>query len=1204
MRKRQQILIFSLVFMAIGLYAVDLELSNDKQIVQITGDFRLNKIDEITSENENFLKLDIADCINTGKVGEAEIPVYSKLITLPATGNFKIANIQYDFEEIQLNQKITYIGMEDNVLISDAYYSNNEWLPENIISVSKPNIMRSHRFAQVTVTAVQYNPALNKIRLLKNIDFSMEVDDSIQENPLTKNIPSKIFDNLAAKNIIGAEETSRSSSGQYLIICPADVASDLAPLLQEKQKLGFKTRLATLYETGTTNTQIKDYIQNAYDTWEYAPEFVLLVGDVDGSIQIPSYFVEGYWTPWDVSDHPYTLLDGDDYFPDVLIGRISVRSAFQLNTVINKIINYELNPNTASNWTTKGLMVSYVDNLYWQFYSPRETVMAVREKLLDYEFTVVDTFISPWQTGSSNLGNMINTGYTFVNYRGAGAPDNWWGNYGSMFDIGNILQLNNGYMLPFVTSITCGGGDFAYNGYPSVFGETWLIAGSPTSPKGAIGFIGPSEHDTKTWFNNANDMGIYQGVTQEDLFRCGEMLLRGKMELYLNFPFSHAWGSSLNSDQFYFYVYNLLGDPGLQVWTTTPQPVSFEFVPEINSAANYLNIGISEPAFDGSDFTFAITNEDSLITTGCTDIDGNVNIPIDLPAGTYNITASKYGYIPQTESFQVIDQNIVALESFNMEDPISGNDINLILNITNFGDQTADNIEINLSTDDPEIEIISSSACVATLAPEETTACLFSFQIAPVWLYTAPIEIFAEISSSLGNHSFIVPFNIISPEVCLSEFIVQNTSECLLQNENNMVNIELLNCGGLETGEMNVQLIPQNSNTSVLAGQSSYFSLPVNNTGMNETTFQVECAEVMSGELASFKMEISNESDLLQELFFTIPIGEISEENPTFSEYGYIAIESEDSGYLIPPEYDWIEISTFHGGNGTEIDPDHATSDGEIDIVDLPFDFKYFGKIYDTVSICSNGYVCMGETETIFHRNRNIPSGSGSKAMIAPFWDDLTNGHVFYQYFASDHYFVIEWSDMRNTYNYNFEKFQVILYDPEFSGNLEDDGNIKFQYQEIHNVDQGNQYATVGIENEAQTEGLFITFANIYAPTAHQLANETAIFITKSAEPQVSANEEIIAIGTQLHHNFPNPFNPDTSIHFTIAEDMEKTELSVYNLKGQKVKTLINTQLSAGRHSVVWSGTNDSNQSVSSGVYLYKLRTEKYHETRKMLLMK
>jgi len=246
----------------------------------------------------------------------------------------------------------------------------------------------------------------------------------------------------------------------------------------------------------------------------------------------------------------------------------------------------------------------------------------------------------------------------------------------------------------------------------------------------------------------------------------------------------------------------------------------------------------------------------------------------------------------------------------------------------------------------------------------------------------------------------------------------------------------------------------------------------------------------------------------------------------------------------------------------------------------------------------------MGETETIFHRNRNIPSGSGSKAMIAPFWDDLTNGHVFYQYFASDHYFVIEWSDMRNTYNYNFEKFQVILYDPEFSGNLEDDGNIKFQYQEIHNVDQGNQYATVGIENEAQTEGLFITFANIYAPTAHQLTNETAIFITKSAEPQVSANEEIIAIGTQLHHNFPNPFNPDTSIHFTIAEDMEKTELSVYNLKGQKVKTLINTQLSAGRHSVVWSGTNDSNQSVSSGVYLYKLRTEKYHETRKMLLMK
>ena len=1200
----KKLLVILLVFISVALHSIELELSNDKRTVQITGDFILNKIDEISFAKENFLKLDIAECRNTGNAGEAELPIFSRLITLPATGNFKITNIQYDFEEIPIAGKIAYIGLDDDELLSDAYYSKNEWLPENIISVSKPNIMRSHRFAQTTVTAVQYNPALNKIRLLKNINFSLEIDNSILENPLTKNISSQIFDNIATKNIIGAEESSRSSSGQYLIICPASVSANLTPLIQEKQKLGFKTRLATLSETGTTNDQIKNYIQNAYDTWEYPPEFVILVGDVSGSIQLPSYFVEGTWTPWDVSDHPYTLLDGDDYFPDILIGRISVQSTFELNTVINKIVNYEMNPYVLSDWTTKGIMVSYVQDAYWQFYSPRETVMAVREKLLDYEFTAVDTFISPWQSGSSNLRNMINTGYTFVNYRGAGAPDYWAGNYGSMFNINDILQLNNGHMLPLITSITCGGGDFAYNGYASVFGETWLIAGTPSLPKGAIGFIGPSEHDTKTWFNNANDMGIYQGITQENLFRCGEILLRGKMELYLNYPFSHAWGSSHNSDQFYFYVYNLLGDPGLQVWTTSPQPVTFDFEPEINSAANYLSISILQPAFDGFDFTVAITNEDSLITTGYTDMDGNVNIPIDLPAGTYNITASKYGYVPQTEVFQVIDQNIVALESFNMEDPISGNEVTLLLNIKNFGDQTADNIEINLSTNDPELEITSGTASITTLAPNENTTCNFSFNIVPAWLHTAQVEIFAEISSNLGNHSFIVAFDIISPEVCLAEFIVQNAEEHLLQNENNTVFIELLNCGGLETGDMNMQLIPQNNNISILNGQSTYSSLQVNNTGMNETAFQVECAEVMSGEFASFRLEISNETDILQEMYFTIPIGEISEDSPTFCDYGYFAIESEDSGFLIAPEYDWIEISTFHGGNGTEIDPDHATTDGVIDVVDLPFEFKYFGEIYNTVSICSNGYVCMGESETIFHRNRNIPSGSGSKAMIAPFWDDLTDGHVFYQYLPLNNCFVIEWSDMRSVYNYNYEKFQVILYDPEFSVNPDAEGDIKFQYQEVHNVDQSDHYATVGIENEAQTDGLLITFANIYTPTAHQLANGTAIFFSTLTEPQVSNDDEIMGIVSQLYQNYPNPFNPETTISFSITEDSEKTELSIYNLKGQKVKTLINSQLSSGQHSVAWNGKDDSDKPVSSGVYLYQLKAGDFEKTRKMILMK
>ena len=92
---------------------------------------------------------------------------------------------------------------------------------------------------------------------------------------------------------------------------------------------------------------------------------------------------------------------------------------------------------------------------------------------------------------------------------------------------------------------------------------------------------------------------------------------------------------------------------------------------------------------------------------------------------------------------------------------------------------------------------------------------------------------------------------------------------------------------------------------------------------------------------------------------------------------------------------------------------------------------------------------------------------------------------------------------------------------------------------------------------------------------------------------------------SQLHHNYPNPFNPTTTISFELnTENTEHTELTIYNLKGQKVKQLISDQLSAGEHSVVWDGRDENNQPVGSGIYFYKLKVnDKNIAVRKCLLL-
>jgi len=102
----------------------------------------------------------------------------------------------------------------------------------------------------------------------------------------------------------------------------------------------------------------------------------------------------------------------------------------------------------------------------------------------------------------------------------------------------------------------------------------------------------------------------------------------------------------------------------------------------------------------------------------------------------------------------------------------------------------------------------------------------------------------------------------------------------------------------------------------------------------------------------------------------------------------------------------------------------------------------------------------------------------------------------------------------------------------------------------------------------------------------------------------VSAENNLIGSQVTLSQNYPNPFNPSTTISFTTDEVSSSTILSVYNVKGELVKTLINDVLTAGTHSVIWNGKDDTEKYQSSGMYFYRLQNADKSITRKMILMK
>ena len=129
----------------------------------------------------------------------------------------------------------------------------------------------------------------------------------------------------------------------------------------------------------------------------------------------------------------------------------------------------------------------------------------------------------------------------------------------------------------------------------------------------------------------------------------------------------------------------------------------------------------------------------------------------------------------------------------------------------------------------------------------------------------------------------------------------------------------------------------------------------------------------------------------------------------------------------------------------------------------------------------------------------------------------------------------------------------------------------------------GNSFKKISANWEAITEGDVMIRAIVQYSTAND----------DGTTPAVSFNAV----------NYPNPFNPETTIAFGVPT-AGMTSLKVYNMKGQVVRTLVNGQMAAGNHSVVWNGTDDNGMAVSSGVYFYKFATGGKTVTNKMVLTK
>jgi hypothetical protein len=161
----------------------------------------------------------------------------------------------------------------------------------------------------------------------------------------------------------------------------------------------------------------------------------------------------------------------------------------------------------------------------------------------------------------------------------------------------------------------------------------------------------------------------------------------------------------------------------------------------------------------------------------------------------------------------------------------------------------------------------------------------------------------------------------------------------------------------------------------------------------------------------------------------------------------------------------------------------------------------------------------------------------------------------------------------------------------------------------LHNYPNDWDLIATGIVDTFYNDASWIVLPNnVYQfaiTSVHTNGIESLPAFSQSIEKTSAGTQpEICPISiTGLGGNYPNPFNPETTISYSLRENTDVI-IEVFNLKGQKIRTLVNENKTRGYHTAIWNGTDNNGKAVSSGIYYYRMKTINLDETRKMVLVK
>ena len=797
--------------------------------------------------------------------------------------------------QTDLDEEMPQLRWDASIYGSDAPYPS-----ENVV-VSRPMQIRSLDVVMLSITPFRYNPIRRTLEVIYDIDIDVRFEggngqfgESRYFNPdwmhILKGlvINSEMISDAGYYDLINSAGNRDLEGAEYLIIT-ANNSNAMAwadTLKAFRTKQGILTKVVSVSDCGGNNPDvIRDYIVNAYNTWDIPPAAVLLMGGWYNSTGIKPFYhttIQGTYNPQRYNtDYPYCDMNGDS-IADVALSRVTARNAQEFKTFVTKTIEYESHPYTDPAYYDRPIVTTgYEDNKWFLIHAqalngfyrnklgkhPTNLYMVHSGSVPDTAWStgyntdvVVNYFgsngqnyipddvseLHDWMSKSDSvpLINALNEGSFLTVYRGHSNYNAWWFPTFKYYTLDNVVNAPNTYVL----SVSCSCGIFTNS--PRGMVEAFCLK----EDGGGVGGIGANAL-THSYFNDILGWGIYDCIwpeflpdmgsnTAPEFIRPAFFLAEAKNYLDFHYFLPDWWPGVDVSTK---HLFNCTGETYLNLYTEVPQPLQVTHGLCMTASAGEFTVTADQGA------VICLSQGDQIFGVFQSNGQPHTFAMPNLTVGDYfTVTATKQNHfryedqvyvVADTGPFVTVERDGILAEN-NYGVLHNGEKAHVGLVLHNYGNNTAANINMTLSSPSPYIEVTQGNCQYHNLGAHQgvTISDAFRFHIADNTPDMTGITFVIHINDGNAERDCEIVYHIAAPSFTikpeLSFFNGSQQSMLQLANEGPTdIHVQITNEGHFDSEAYNMRFEMQAPFINVETPSFMFNSLAKGDS--NEAVFRV-----------------------------------------------------------------------------------------------------------------------------------------------------------------------------------------------------------------------------------------------------------------------------------------------------------------------------------------------------------------------------